>query len=105
MLVVFLQSHQAPHTIPFSITDLGVVLNNRFYPYSEFSDFYIIYNPPEVKTLFFEPHTVFRPRLRMEMTDQDPTEIKYVLRQFLEENFSKEDEPLSDKIAREWKIH
>jgi hypothetical protein len=28
-----------------------------------------------------------------------------VLRQFLEENFSKEDEPLSDKIAREWRIH
>lgn len=105
-IIVFLQSHQAPHTIPFSITDLGIVLNNRFYPYSELSDFYIIYNPPEVKTIFFEPHTIFRPRLRVEMTeDQDPTEIKFVLRQFLEENFSKEEEPLSDKIAREWKIH
>lgn len=104
-IIIFLQSHQKPHNVPFSITDLGVIVNNRFYAYSEFSDFYIIYNPPEVKTLFLEPESTFRPRLRVSLEDQDPNEIKFTLRQFLSENVSKEDEPLSDKVAREWMIH
>jgi hypothetical protein len=104
-IIVFLQAHQTPHSIPFSITDLGVIVNNRFYMYSEFMDFYIIYNPPEVKTLFLEPESSLRPRLRIPLHEQDPNEIKFTLRQFLSENVSKEDEPLSDKVAREWMLH
>lgn len=104
-IIVFLQSHQTPHQIAFSITDLGVIVNNRFYPYSELSDFYIIYNPPEVKTLFLEPETSLRPRIRVSLMDIDPNEIKFTLRQYLDENVEKEQEPLSDQIARDWKIH
>ena len=104
-IIVFLQAHQEPHEIPFSVTDLGVVLNNRFYPYSELSDFYLIYNPPEIKTLFFEPESSLRPRLRVNLGEQDPVELKFTLRQYLVENVEKEVEPLSDQIARQWKIH
>lgn len=104
-IIIFLQAHQAPHQLPFSITDLGVIVNNRFYAYSELSDFYLVYNPPEVKTLFLEPESVLRPRLRVDLGDQDPLEIKFSLRQFLVENSAKEEEPLSDRIAREWRIH
>ncbi|OGH64118.1 MAG: hypothetical protein A2821_02410 [Candidatus Magasanikbacteria bacterium RIFCSPHIGHO2_01_FULL_41_23] len=104
-IIIFLQSHQIPHRVPFSITDLGVLVNNRFYMYSEFMDFYIIYNPPQVKTLFLEPESTFRPRLRVLLGEEDPNEIKFTLRQFLSENVTKEEEPLSDKMAREWMIH
>ncbi len=103
-IIIFLQSHQEPHQIPFTITDLGVILNNRFYAYSEITDFYIIYNE-DVKTLFLEPESSLRPRLRVSLTNQDPMEIKYALRQFLTENIEKEEEPFSDRIAREWRIH
>ena len=104
-IIVFLQSHQEPHRIPFTITDLGVIINNRFYAYSELADFYIIYNPPDVKMLFLEPESSLRPRLRVPLGDQDPLEIKFALRQFLTENLEKEEEPLSDRLAREWRIH
>ncbi len=103
-IIMFLQSHQEPHQIPFTITDLGVIINNRFYPYSEISDFYIIYNT-EVKILFLEPESSLRPRIRVSLIDQDPLEIKFTLRQYLMENTSKEEEPFSDRIAREWKLH
>ena len=102
-IIVFLQSHQEPHWIPFSITDLGVMVNNRFYSYSELSDFYVIYNPPEVKTLFLEPESSFRPRIRVSLMDMDPNEIKFTLRQYLDENVEKEQEPLSDQVARDWR--
>lgn len=103
-IIVFLQSHQDPHQIPFTITDLGVIINNRFYLYSELTDFYIIYNQ-DTQTLFLEPESSLRPRLRISLKDQDPLEIKFALRQFLRENTAKEEEPFSDRIAREWRIH
>lgn len=104
-IIIFLQSHQEPHIIMFKITDLGVILNNRFYSYSEFSDFYVIYNPPEVKTLFLETESSFRPRIRVSLLNQDPNEVRFTLRQYLAENVEKEEEPLSDKVARTWRIH
>ena len=44
-IILFMQAHQDPRQIPFQITDLGVIVGTRFYPYSEFENFYIIYKP------------------------------------------------------------
>lgn len=104
-VIIFLQNHQDPHVVEFKITDVGVILSNRFYAYSELSDFYIIYNPPEVKMLFLEPDSTLRPRIRVPLLNIDPNEIRFTLRQYLPENLEKEEEPLSDKVAREWKLH
>jgi len=104
-IILFLQSHQQPLQVPFQITELGVSLGNRFYLYSEFEDFYIIYNPPEVKTLFLETKNNLRPILRVPLLDKNPLEIKHSLREFLIENTEKENEPLSDRVARNWGIH
>ncbi len=104
-IVIFLQSHQDPIVIPFSITELGVVINNRLYTYSELTDFYIIYNPPEVKMLFLETKSSLRPRLRIPLMDENPNEVRELLLEFLEENLAKEEEPLSDMVARRWRIH
>jgi len=104
-IVLFLQSHQDPIIIPFQITDLGIIINNRFYNYDELEEFYIIYHPPQVKTLFFETKKYSQTRLRIPLMDMDPNEIRATLREYIEENIEKEDEPFSDKFAREWQIH
>ncbi len=104
-IIIFLQSHQEPPQIPFLITDMGVVVGGRFYEYSEFDEFYIIYKPPHVKTLFLTTKSVLQPMLRIPLLDVNPIEVKHSLREFLPEDFEKEDEPLSDKAARNWMIH
>ncbi|MEK7643892.1 MAG: hypothetical protein AAB390_01160 [Patescibacteria group bacterium] len=104
-IIIFLQSHQDPHILPFKIAELGIILNNRFYAYSEFTDFYIIYEPPAVKMLFLETDSSFRPRLRVPLPNIDPNEVRFTLRQYLSENVDKEEEPFSEKVAREWKLH
>ena len=104
-IIIFLQSHQKPLELPFVITELGVVLNNRFYPYSELENFYIIYNPPEVKMLFIETLSTLRPALRIPLMDRDPNEVRHTLREFLSEDIEKEEEPFSDMVARRWQIH
>lgn len=106
IIIIFLQSHQEPIIIPFRITDLGVIVNDRFYQYSELNEFYIIYNPEEgLKMLYLETAGNFTPRLRVPLMDNDPNEIRITLRSFMEENIGKEEEPFSDMIGRKWRIH
>ena len=104
-IILFLQSHQEAPQVLFQITELGVVVGSRFYPYTELKDFYIIYNPPEVKTVYIEPKSTVRPTLRIPLLDQNPLDIRAHLQQFLPEDLEKEEEPASDAIARRWKIH
>ncbi|HBU07118.1 MAG TPA: hypothetical protein DEB09_03460 [Candidatus Magasanikbacteria bacterium] len=104
-IILFLQSHQVPPQVLFQITELGIILGNRFYSYSEFSSFYLIYQPPEVKTLFLETKSALRPLISIPLLDMDPMEIKFSLKEFLIEDTEKEDEPISDRMARNWQIH
>ncbi len=104
-IIIYLQSHQSPNQVDFQIAELGVLLGSRFYPYKELRDFYIIYNPPEVKTLFLQHSSIFRPLLRISLADENPVEIRQTLRKFLTEDLEKEQEPTSDTFARRWKIH
>ncbi len=104
-IILFLQSHQEPIVVPFRITELGIIINNRLYKYSELKDFFIIYRPPEVKMLFIETNSTVRPRLRVPLMDVNPNEVRELLLEFLEENLQKEEEPFSDMMARQWKIH
>ncbi len=104
-IILFLQNHQNPAKVLFQITNTGIVVGTRFFSYSEFEGFYLIYNPPEVKTLFLETKSFWQPLLRIPLLDQNPIEIKHSLREFLPEHSEKEDEPLSDRIGRSWRIH
>jgi len=104
-IIIFLQAHQTPLQVPFKITDLGVVIGGKFYGYSEFENFYIIYNPPHTKTLFLDTKSVWQPAIRVPLLDINPIEIKHSLREFLSEDLEKEEEPLADRAARNWKMH
>ena len=104
-IILFLQSHQEPPQVAFQITELGVVVGTKFYAYSELDSFYLIYNPPEIKTLFIETNSALRPMLRVPLLDENPLEIRASLREFLDEDLEKEEEPKGDTLARRWKIH
>ncbi len=104
-IILFLQAHQEPLKLPFAITDLGIVLGNRFYGYAEFESFYIIYQPPHVKTLYIATKNLIRPVLRIPLEDMDPLDIRHVLKEFLDEDLTKDEEPFTDAFVRNWKIN
>ena len=43
--------------------------------------------------------------IRVPLLDMHPVDVKNVLRAYLPENFERENEPLSDRAARNWQIH
>lgn len=104
-IILFLQSHQKANEVDFQITELGVVVGAKFYSYSELGNFYIIYNPPEIKTLYIETNSPVRPIIRVDLMSQNPVSVRSSLRMYLTEDIEKEEEPLSDTFARQWKIH
>ena len=96
--------HNSDNIVKFKITEDGLFVNNKFFDYKEINNFYIIYEPPQVKMLYFEPKSIFNPRIPIPLEDQDPVKIREVLRRYLQEDLEKENEPTSDQMSRWLKL-
>jgi len=103
-VILFLQDMKEPVRLPFAITETGIILGNRYYSFSELQNFWIIYDPPMVKNLYFSTNNVLKHRLSVPLMDSDPIPIRDYLLEFLEENLEEEEEPLSEKLARNFKL-
>lgn len=104
-IIVYLQSAQPPITVPVAIAERGVILGRRFYSYDEFTEFYIVFIPDQVKTLYFETKSALQPRVQIDIEAVDAVSLRKVLLQYLEENFEKEEEPMSEQMRKMWRIH
>jgi hypothetical protein len=102
--IILLYEIKEPVKINFSITEDGLELGDHFYPYKEIKNFWIIYEPPEVKKLYFEFKSGFRPKLSISLLDQNPLEVRKVLIGYLSEDLEKEEESTTDLIERKFKL-
>jgi len=103
--ILFFQTIEHPLTVTIQITEDGIVIGKRFYDYRELDKFWIIYEPPHVKNLYIEFRNVLKPRLGIPLQDQNPIEARMVLLKHLPEDTTREHEPLSDSLARFFKLH
>ncbi|OGY53747.1 MAG: hypothetical protein A3H67_02085 [Candidatus Buchananbacteria bacterium RIFCSPLOWO2_02_FULL_46_11b] len=88
----------------FKICEDGILVNDKFFDYKIIKHFYIIYEPPEIKTLYFEPKSLLNPRIPISLEDQNPVVIREALQQYLVEDIDHENEPISDQILRIFKL-
>jgi len=104
-IIIFLQEMNEPMELDFGLTDTGIVLGTKYYAFSELEKYWIVYNPPMVKVLYFEPKSAIKHRLHIPLIDEtDPVVLRDYLNQYLIEDLDKEDEPLSDRLGRMLKI-
>lgn len=105
MFAVVFATHtlSPPRRYTFSIHELGVRVGERFYPFRDMRQFWIVFEPPEVKMLNFD-FGGFRPRLPVPLEDTDPNRVRETLKEYLTENVERTEEPLSDWLARVLKI-
>lgn len=101
--IIASQHYHHPLTVDFTISPDGISLQQRLFSWKELSVFWIIYEPPEVKNLYFEFKGV-RPRLKIPLHDQNPLEVREALKRYLEEDLEKENEPLTDAMGRMFKL-
>jgi hypothetical protein len=104
-IVLYVHEMQPPLEVYFALTELGIIIGKKFYRFNELSGFWIIYQPPFAKNLYFTLDNVLRHRIRIPLQDFDPRPIRSYISQFVSEELEQEDEPLSDRLARILKIH
>lgn len=81
------------------ITDTGLEVRNRFYPYHTLKNFWVLYNPPHVTTLNFSQREKISLYINIEIEDQDPVKLRDILLEYLPEDENKE-EDFVDAVAR-----
>lgn len=104
-IVVVLHDGQEAVLVKISLTDEGVVVGRKFYDYDEFKNFSIVYKPKRgIKNLYFEFKSVFRPRLSIPLEKMNPLIIRENLLKYLEEDLDRTDQPLSEELAKLFKL-
>ena len=102
-IILYINHKKDPLTINFQIKEDGIVLGNKFYPYKEIKNFWIIYETP-TKSLYFDFESNWRPRLSVPIINQDPLQIRKILLKYLAEDLEQKEEPLSETLSRFLKL-
>ena len=102
--IVIFQHSRKPETYDFSITKRGIAIEDSFYPYDTFDNFWIAYHPPDVKAIYFTFKSLVKPEISVYLGNQNPLRIREILLEYLDENLDREDETTSDALRRLLKI-
>jgi len=104
-IIIILHDSREPAMVDINLTDEGVIIGRRFYDYDEFKDFSIVYKPRrEVKNLYFEFKNSLRHRLSIPLLNMNPLSIRENLLKYLAEDLERTDEPLSEGLAKMFKL-
>ena len=97
-------SFQEARKIPFTIFQDGIVINEAFYSFDDLRSFWLVYNPPEVKTLYFETSNILKGELPIPLEKQNPVRIREILLSYLKEDLDRDDEAFIDALRRTAKL-
>jgi len=103
-IISYLSGFREPRRLSISVTDNGLVVGKRFYPYKDIKNFSVIYEPPEVKVLYIDCHSVWHPLLSIPLEQVDPNDVREAMLPYLIENLERTEETLTDLISRVYKL-
>jgi len=104
-IVVVLHDGQEPTAVKVSLTDEGIIVGRKFYDYDEFENFSVIYKSrEEVKNLYFEFKSAIKPRLSIPLEKMNPLNVRKNLLKYLPEDLERTDQPLSEGLAKLFKL-
>lgn len=96
--------HRNNQNVTVTFFSEGIVINGVAYAYENMKNFFIVYEPPTVKKLFFVPKSLWRQRITVELEDQNPADIRQFLLERLEEDEDRKGEPISERFGRILKL-
>lgn len=110
-LIVGLREMQGPDELQVRICEDGIEIGRHmhflmfqpattFIPWNQLESFWMMYEPPRVKRLYVQYKSRLRPLLSISLEDENPLEVRDALSQYLEEEYERVDEPLTDALGR-----
>lgn len=103
-ILIFVNHNKEPEELTFSIVQNGIMVDDRLYRFKEIKKFWLLYEPPEVKNIYFEFKSGLTPVLMIPLNDQNPLVIRKILKENLVEDLEKENESTADALARYFKL-
>ncbi|MFA5135049.1 MAG: hypothetical protein WC505_04685 [Patescibacteria group bacterium] len=103
--VYALEYRRSPRRLQAQLTEDGLVLGeSTFYEWNAIKQFWIVYDPPEVKNLYFSFKSGVRPSISIALESQNPLKIRQILLKYIEEDPEKVNESFSDGLGRVMKL-
>ena len=102
-LVTFYFARLPAKNLHIQIGPKGLKLNQIQIPYQKLKKFWIVYEPPIIKTLNFETTAYFNRFLTLQLEDKNPLPIRELLLKYIPEDLER-GEQIDDKIARTLKF-
>ena len=100
VIIIYIYAQRKPRILDVAIMKKGVKINGTFYTYEDdLENFWILYNPPDLKTLGFKRQQSFFPNLIIQLGDQNPLKVREFLLQYLDEDVA-QNEGVIDKASR-----
>lgn len=103
-VIILVNTLRHPERITVYITNLGVVVGTDFYPYKEIKDFSIIFDPPDVKILYVDFNSMWRPLIAVPLEVVNPNLLRDAILPYAFENLERENEHLTDLVRRLYKL-
>lgn len=103
-VVMLLTSFTQPKRLDVVITSTGVIVGDMYYDYLSIKNFSLVYDPPEVKNLYLDFHSITHPLLSVPLEDTDPNRVREALLPFCLENLNRTEETLTDVLQRLYKL-
>ena len=98
--VFLLTQNRQPGMLNIRFTEMGVHLGSRYYSYHQINSFWMIYQPPYVRSLYFRIADGKQYKvIKVELNHQNPTEVREVLLREIPE-IEGAHEPFSDTLSR-----
>ncbi len=104
VFIIIVRSRQTPLKVNLKIFEDGVQIGSRFYEWRDLKRFRVVYEPPQVKRLYFDIRSIFSPDFSVPLEDQNPLKVREILKKYLPEDLTAEYETIFDKINRWLKI-
>src|SRR3989344_1316372 len=98
-VVIFYYSRKTPRVLTVKITGSAVEWGQVRVPMQQIKKFWIIYEPPAVKTVNFETAAYLNRVMTLQLVGTDPVKLRQFLLQYLPEQLDQE-EDISQRLAR-----
>jgi len=101
---IYIWEHgNVPRHIEVIVSDFGIKVGKKEYPYQNIKSFWIIYKPPHVRTLNIRSNSKLLPDITVQLGSQDPTVLRTYLCSQIREEEGKE-ESWIDALIRIFKL-
>ena len=103
-VILIIHSQQQPPELDCHIFEDGIKVGNNFYEWDNIKTFRIVYEQPHAKFLYIDLKNIFSRDFAIPLNDQNPLEVREMLKKYLAEDLTRPYENINERINRWLKL-